>query len=98
METPTLEEIQSFRQFIDDLTTPKKDLTQLNLAIDAALQRKDFSYAFGLAVGSNLSALGMNATEFAEAYLKIRSAFTVELNDTAIPAEYDFLEHDYVKP
>ena len=100
MKTPTLEEIQSLRQTLDRVTTPKKDLTVLNQAIDSAIARKDFDYAFGLAAGSSLSGLGLSAQEHAEVYLRINGAKAVELKaalDTAIPPQYNFLEHDYVE-
>jgi len=100
MKTPTLEEIQSLRQTIDNATTPKKDLTALNQAIDSAIARKDFDYAFGLAAGSSLSRLGLSAQEHAEAYLRINGAKAADLKaalDTAIPPQYSFLEHDYVE-
>ena len=92
MEMPTLEEIQSLGRFLNEATTPKKDLTQLNLAVDAAIKRKDFNYAFGLITGSTLSQLGMDATEFAEAYLKIKTTFDVELALTIESSKPEYME------
>lgn len=81
MKTPTLEDIQGLRKFIDELTTPKRDLTALSQAIEEALNRKDYSYASGLALGSNLSPMGLTTTEYGQIYLRIRELIDTDVKE-----------------
>lgn len=81
VKTPTLEEIQGLRKFLDELTTPKRDLTVLNQAIEDALCAKNYAYATGLALGSHLSPLGLNSTEYTEVYLRIRELINAETEE-----------------
>ena len=82
MKTPTLEEIQGLRKFLDELTIPKRDLTVLSQAIEEALTRKDYSYALGLAFGSHLSPMGLTATEYGQIYLRISKLIHTDVKES----------------